>query len=140
MSCSPCGKRAFVRVAIALSTRYTTKKVVILSTGSLISPCPSVAAPMSAPAWRNAATRKSVPAPVTPPNRLALIGALMSAATTPVMSPATTTYAAVRSRRTNMWKGGGTTAVHSVFASRPVNAPGIGPASAPTRIVPIESK
>ena len=42
---------------------------------------------MSAPAWRNAATRKSVPEPVTPPKTPAAIGALMSAATMPVEHP-----------------------------------------------------
>src|SRR3990170_4635973 len=56
---------------------------------------------MSAPAWRNAATRKSVPAPVTPPKTLAEMGAEMAAAMIPVMTPATITYVAVRSRPLN---------------------------------------
>src|SRR5437762_3332853 len=38
---SPCGKRAFVRRAIALRMRYTTKNVVTLSIGSEMRPWPS---------------------------------------------------------------------------------------------------
>ena len=40
---SPCGKRAFVRVAMAPRMRYTTKYVMTLSTGSLIRLWPSTA-------------------------------------------------------------------------------------------------
>jgi hypothetical protein len=76
---------------MADTIRYTTKKVVILSIGSLIKPWPSVAAPMSAPPCRKAATRKSVPAPVTPPNTPAAMGALIRAATMPVVMPVRTT-------------------------------------------------
>ena len=75
--------------------------VTSLSTGSDSRPCWNVAVEMSEPLWRKTATRKSVPAPVTPLNRFAAMGALMSALTMPVAMPATTTYATVTSRRTN---------------------------------------
>ena len=39
----------------------------------------------------------------------------------------------------SLWKGGGTTYVQTTLARTPVTRPGIGPASAPTRIVPTES-
>jgi len=51
-----------------------------------------------------------------------------------------TTAVMAKGAAKSLWKGGGSTYVQSRFESRPVRAPAIGPASAPTMIVPIESR
>src|SRR6185369_4256125 len=96
---SPCGNRATKRRLSAPRMANTTKYVRVLSIGSDSRPCLSTAVPRSEPAFWNAATRTSVPDPVTPPKKIAEIGAEMIALTMPQTRPATKTYAAPRSRR-----------------------------------------
>src|SRR4029079_11378872 len=96
---SPCGKRAEKRRLSAPRIAKTMKNVSVLSIGSDNSPCLRTAVDRSSPACWNAATRRSVPEPVTPPNTSAEIGAEMIAEMIPHRRPATKTYAAPRSRR-----------------------------------------
>ena len=63
------------------------KNSIVLSIGSESRPCWSTAVWRSEPACWKAATRKSVPEPVTPPNTTAEIGAEMIAETIPQISP-----------------------------------------------------
>ena len=59
------------------------RKAIVLSIGSESRPCCRTAVWRSEPACWNAATRRSVPEPVTPPNTTAEIGAEMIAETMP---------------------------------------------------------
>src|SRR5829696_1125010 len=97
---SPCGNRATNRRDRVWSRTKTMRNVNVLSIGSEMSPCWRTAVCRSAPACWNAATRRSVPEPVTPPKTTAAMGAEMMADTIPQMSPAIATYATPMSRRT----------------------------------------